>query len=561
MSVLQSSESEIRYMKRKNLGQEAKIIGNYYRDLIRSYGVDVTYNKLDTSVFENYNTIIDQNTLLQRAYGYNIMPEYSCSTKMISYVETEADIFLLNKYGLNPNTDINFYFDKTDFACALATKCGQYQEYKIEEKEIQCFVPDCTNEIRITQNNLTGKTISSYISADNFPYNLGLGYAETFKSDILEGRLSVELQSYQYDVEQTVVCHAYDFKDFKDIKFPANDDIYKSLQHKIKTKETLETLIMLTFTVKRINTGKISHDGKEIYKNLLSGKIHGGVLFYNLNKIGKYLEKIHPEIGDIITLDFPDEKNPEKYEITDCYDKSLQSDGISPLLHKYIWKCKARRYVNNYDVIDETESDIQTNEKKQFEMTIDEHIAKQISIYDNQEDEAYGGYNQQIIQNKYDSQSVDKLTTPSKFEYLEDGTAIDIIKFGCGSKLVTNGYDLLFINANNDAYKLTTIDHTLTVRDAVFEQNLRFLKATKDCIVFVNIEGTTFKLIENTVATEQENQLCLNSLFDVTLNPGTIQNTNGNSFYVFTGCRTLMWSTPTNLYCKLESSPGIYKLI
>ena len=46
-------------------------------------------------------------------------------------------------------------------------------------------------------------------------------------------------------------------------------------------------------------------------------------MFYNMFKIGKYLEKIHPEVGDLITIDFPDERNSERYQVTDCYDKSL----------------------------------------------------------------------------------------------------------------------------------------------------------------------------------------------------------------------------------------------
>lgn len=65
MSVIQTQQHEIRYLKRQNLEQEARIVGNYFRDLIRSYGVDCTYYKLDTSDFENYKGIIDQNTILK----------------------------------------------------------------------------------------------------------------------------------------------------------------------------------------------------------------------------------------------------------------------------------------------------------------------------------------------------------------------------------------------------------------------------------------------------------------------------------------------------------------
>ena len=59
MSVLQSTQPELRYLKRQNLKQEANIVGNWYRDIIRSYGIDVIYNKLDTSFFDNFKGVVD----------------------------------------------------------------------------------------------------------------------------------------------------------------------------------------------------------------------------------------------------------------------------------------------------------------------------------------------------------------------------------------------------------------------------------------------------------------------------------------------------------------------
>lgn len=56
---------------------------------------------------------------------------------------------------------------------------------------------------------------------------------------------------------------------------------------------------------------------------MLSGYVHGSVLYYDIDQIGKYAELIHPNVGDIVEIDFPDDKNKEKYEITECYDKQL----------------------------------------------------------------------------------------------------------------------------------------------------------------------------------------------------------------------------------------------
>jgi len=136
MSVLQSKVPELRFARFKDLEQEAKIIGNYYRDIIRAYGIDCTYNKLKLPYPEVFKTVIDQNNLLLHAYGYDDNPNYELSARMITYMEVDSDVLNLNKYGVVPNTDSMFYFDSTDFAAALATKLGQYKEYKILETSV-----------------------------------------------------------------------------------------------------------------------------------------------------------------------------------------------------------------------------------------------------------------------------------------------------------------------------------------------------------------------------------------------------------------------------------------
>lgn len=563
MSVLQKNEKEIRYLKRKNLRQESNIVGNYYRDIIRSYGTDVIYQKLDTSVFENYKNNIDQNILLQHAYGYNLTPNYDCSAHMICYVEVSQDIFQLNKYGLNPNTDVDFYFDSVDFACSLATKLGQFEEHKIDEVEFDCEVPACTNEIFYHENPATHIIeTSSYVSADVFPYMLGLGRAEYFTCEALRGKLSAAIPGYELDKEYTVECFPaapYDKMEFY-VEKDANPDLYRSLKHYYSNDEDyLETAIFLKYKVSKIAVG-FDFTGKPLYKYILHGKITGSVLFFNIFKIGKYLEMIHPEVGDLLTIDFPDDRHQERYEITDCYDKSLQTDGISPLLHKYVWKCKGRRYIPNDD-FETNEDDSRMLEKKQFEQIVDEKIVSKISIYENGEDAAYGGYEGTL--KKYDE------TTPrishSNFEVVPDNSWLEIIQFECGSKLMTSGYELYFVTAEDDkhnttAYQLSLLDNKLISGANIFESGLRFIKASDDCLVFVNISGETYKIVEDEEASQTELETCLNSMFDKTVDSDNI-NSNNSNFYKFKETRTMLWATADNLYCRLSSNKKLYKLV
>ena len=89
---------------------------------------------------------------------------------MITYMEVQTDILQLQKWGLNPSMDVTFYFDSMDFACWLATKCGQLKEYPIEETDVYCEVPECTSAF--VEHDGEKVWLSSY----EFPYELGLGW-------------------------------------------------------------------------------------------------------------------------------------------------------------------------------------------------------------------------------------------------------------------------------------------------------------------------------------------------------------------------------------------------
>jgi len=166
---------------------------------------------------------------------------------------------------------------------------------------------------------------------------------------------------------------------------------------------------------------------------MLSGYTHGSILFFDLARIGKYCEKIRPDVGDIVELDFPDENNREKYEITECLDKQLTQDGLNPLLHKYIWKCKARRYVNSYEqgTPEDNEADARMDERRKYDAVVDEEIADAVSKYDPigdentevKEDAVYGGY--ELDQDKYDKQEIN-VAKHRKYDFISEGKLAEI---------------------------------------------------------------------------------------------------------------------------------------
>jgi hypothetical protein len=104
------------------------------------------------------------------------------------------------------------------------------------------------------------------------------------------------------DKEYTVICNVLEH-DSVNIQIPTNEYTANSFKRKITNSEFVETMLFLTYKVSKISIG----DGK--YKFILHGKLHGGVLFNDTFKIGKYMDKIHPDVGDVITIGFPNQNS------------------------------------------------------------------------------------------------------------------------------------------------------------------------------------------------------------------------------------------------------------
>lgn len=567
MAVIQQNLDEIRYMRRRNLDEEARIVRNYYADYIRQYGLDVSYYKMNTSGFENFKNIVDQNTLLKRAYGYEMNPEYHPSVDMVAYAEIDSDVFNLNKYGFVPNTDITLTFDAIQFACDMAPYVGVYREYPIERTEVVCEVPPFDSSVTSYVDPATGAAVSGYVSSDTWPYGVGLGRAERFRCEACEGSMRCVLSGYELGVERTVMCDPYEHVDFK-LQFPRNDDLYYSLQYKMRNEEYLETMLWLTYRVDRL--------GDADPRYMLSGYVHGSVLFFDLDRMGKYCEKIRPDVGDIVALDFPDENNREKYEITECLDKQLTQDGLNPLLHKYIWRCKARRYINSHEegAPGSNEADSRLDERREYEQSVDEEVAEAVSKYrpitgddGPLEDAVYGGYERE--NDGWDKQDLRRVVH-RKYDFLPGGRLLEIAAFECGARLLTDGYRLVYAvpgevdpytgEPSETGYLLADCDHEPATDSALFESGVRWLKATNDQVVFVNIEGQATALARTDELPPDRLQMSLNSLYDATVDAGRPVNGRRGNFYKFRGTRTVLWSANGGLYVKFAKGQ-LYQII
>lgn len=451
MSILQENK-ELRYIRRQNLQEEAHVVANYFRDLIRSYGVDVRYYKLQVPFPETFTDVVNQNSLLLHAYGYDDNPQYKLSCEMISYMEVENDIFNLNKFGMMPTTDVTFYFDSLDFATSMAPKLGKLKEFPIfEDKWIE--------------------SVDSVFDLES------LKIRRMFKCDLLTGLVEFDLSNVECSLAEHVIIPGKVIQHSKPYAlFPANEELYKSFNYRLTDDDCEDMEIKLSFYVTQKHT-----KGFDIFCEMT-----GAVLFRDLTLVGKYAQEITPQAGDIITIDFPDETNREQYEITSCTDKQLTTDGLNPLLHRYIWKCKAKRFVNaENDFPEKNIANEQVSEKFDLESVSMEKVSEKISMYDKNQDMVYGGYRR-----KAKFKDINRV----EIDLEDDGSLMNIADFKDGSGIVTNGFDLFFRTSSGKFVKITLRLDDKPVPGFSGDMDVQFLKVAGDSLYFTRLDGTTYKV-------------------------------------------------------------------
>ena len=130
----------------------------------------------------------------------------------------------------------------------------------------------------------------------------------------------------------------------------------------------------------------------------IMGGIRGGVIYHDTTVIGKYIDKVRPEVGDLIDVPVPAPDGSlgvyrQKYEIVQIVENGANDATMNPFLRKYLYEISLRAYVASGQV--EPNEQVDKQEKQD---TLDlisqaaENAAKKIGLYEDNEDNSYGGY-------------------------------------------------------------------------------------------------------------------------------------------------------------------------
>ena len=303
-----NTRQQLRYLDRNELDPVQQVQRNYYRELIHSYGVDAIYFRHDVDAFNDALALSAKN--FDFIYGEQTATSYWLSAPIVIYMVSQGDTLLMNKFGQETDGDMDSYVLIDDFTEGFRDLVG------------------------LSANNTFSDTVSSSVTSGS----------ASFLYDIINSDLSGYTSASNIFASSGVVSAEFTTTY---IRYPKlySDYMYHSEAY-----------------TDRVVLGSIYTFLSGTLDNQLNGTINGSIS----GDLDYYTEqsrdgggpnwKISPKVGDFFRLDFHDE-NHEEYEITSLVDRNLQTEGINPLLDKYIWHMTCnRRDPSHEDVIGSPES-------------------------------------------------------------------------------------------------------------------------------------------------------------------------------------------------------------
>lgn len=336
---------ELRYIKLDSVKQERALFRNYWNDVINQYGIDVEYYRRRT----DYITPNESSAML---YGHNNVAVYDKKSNIRVKVDYNSYDFILNEQGFVPSDNLTLYFGINDFATSFVDEIGQFKEYKLEgELTGTTTIKNGCIKIPFTTEVYSGIAV--------IPIEKGLKKTNVEIEDVEEPSrrcLSVAYNPYIYRSFAT---------DYKDGYFSLN----------------------------------IYCDYDATKGSRVSYTLHGGVLYSDFFQDEKIIDKIHPNVGDVIEINYhTNDMDVEQYEITEMISrKPTAQDGISPFLGKCVYKCTAVRRISSHEESIPTTDDVKkaVDNHRDFEKKRADAIEDTYNWEDGEKENEstyYGGY-------------------------------------------------------------------------------------------------------------------------------------------------------------------------
>jgi hypothetical protein len=342
--------TDLRYIRRRNLKHEQNIQKEYFREIVHSYGIDLRYFRKYLDFYQSPSGIANYT------YGEDPTATYYLSGDMICYMEMMGDAFLLSKFGIETDGDCAIYFTIDDFNEQFRDKIGITMPTH--------FRSDLYSEIEHSTALLTG-----VVQGDGLSGEVRINVAPVASGDFIQG------------VREPIIIYPNAVN--PDVKGPAYYDYGQ-------------------YDSTGFLTGDIYGFTDASGNGWVSGSIDGEILHTTKPAELRNItwEDISPQVGDFFRIDF-EETNQEEYEITRVHDRNLQTDGLNPLLGKYIWRCDCvRRDPSHEEVIGDIQEEHLTTDRGEQNIW-HEDISNEIFEYDTQPVDEVDGINSDSVYGDY----------------------------------------------------------------------------------------------------------------------------------------------------------------
>lgn len=347
--ALTPQQNYVQFHSQANLEAQQKLVKGYYQQLIRMYGVTVTYFRKNYEFFDP-DGLLNADGNVDWTYGYDSDYTFGNETDMIGYIEMGNDAFIFSMIGADAEQDGKIFFTKEQFELDMLNAVGKVTS--------DTFDTEFTFDVEEFEGSFDHTE-----SYDDF----SMTFADTLSfgsSGVVSGALSLPVD----DIETII-----------------NEDIngQKSYVHNWIVQGSMPGTY----------TGTLDEDGNGTLTVTASG-----TLTYNraLTSTESNGWGIAPQVGDFIRITFGD-GTTEDYTFTQITDRDLQNDGISPFLGKFVWKCQFTR--KNYTHEDVPSGSI-TREKNENDFLNEVIVIQDDTSDDNYDydveteadDDVYGGF-------------------------------------------------------------------------------------------------------------------------------------------------------------------------
>tara|TARA_R110002020_G_scaffold148509_9_gene324375 strand:+ start:340 stop:1413 length:1074 start_codon:yes stop_codon:yes gene_type:complete len=346
--------TQIRYHREEDLEPQREIHRGYFREIIHQYGVDAVYFRKDLNFYES-----PSGSTVNYAYGEETTATYFLSAGIILYMEMEGDSILMNRFGIETDGDASCYILIEDFTEQFRDSIGTERLY----------IPD----MQISGEIIAG---SGVISADIIAPGLTGTVSDTLY-------FNVDSLSATGDVSA--------FVDLPFVRTPSVMNPFTKSSPAYVDQATSGTLSGDVF-----GTLDVSGNGT------MSGNLSGSLIYRSTpaEKAGPHWD-ISPQVGDFFRIQFHDGINNEEYEISRISDKDLVTDGLNPLLDRYIWKMSVTRRDPSYEMVIGDDSEEPWTQDKSEQSDFHEIESDEIFDYDTESVDAVDGTNSDDIYGSY----------------------------------------------------------------------------------------------------------------------------------------------------------------